>query len=593
MSYYPNDFLDQIRYAGDLVALISEDTMLKGHGDQLLGLCPFPEHSEKTPSFSVSSSKQLYHCFGCQNSGNIFTYLKTQRGMSFQESVEYLAKKAGIEIPQTRFVKNSPQPDFYKLTEKICHFYEQKRGQPLVKNYLKKRGWDANIINSFRLGYAPKGNSLLNFLKTPQQRSMARGLGLLNQSSAGESYDNFRDRLIFPIISTRKQVIGFGARVLDNSLPKYINSKESEIFHKSQVFYGLNESARYLRQKSQALLVEGYTDFLALWQAGFKNVVATLGTALTPYHARILKRYVDRVILVFDGDLAGLKASERSLPLLLNEGLKVQFLSLPIEQDPDDFIQTSGQKAFASRIQSAKDLFFYVLKKKQEEVKHQGLDLFALIKEIAPLLNSVKNNNSLKAIYKQRFLDLFGRDALVAQQSLNQQLKNSPKARPLQEKTQQNSPPSPLIALSSALEAERLLLILCLEGEAFLKTFIDKNLISVIKNQGLITIFNKITEQYRQNPKGFDKLIHLIMHKVCDPHLIFRASYPIFNSASEKSQNKIFKDCVDFLTKRQQHNQAGALLAELKMEPKQDIHNLEKIFQLTKQRLEPGDSSKI
>lgn len=598
MGYYQSDFLEQVRYASDIVSLISEDTVLKGQGDRFMGLCPFPEHNEKTPSFSVSGSKQLYHCFGCQNAGNIFTYLQKQRGMSFFESVEYLARKAGIALPQTTSTRQARwNPGFFDLSEKICKFYEQQLiKSPLnhpIRNYLKKRGWTEELIKSFRLGYAPKGNALLSFLNSPKEKKLASELGLLNSSPTGE-YDNFRHRLIFPIISTRKQVIGFGARVLDNSLPKYINSKESKIFHKGEIFYGLNESARYLRQDSSALIVEGYTDFLSLWQEGFRNLIATLGTALTNQHARALKRYVNSVILIFDGDTAGLKASERSLPLLLAEGLKVKFLFLPKDQDPDDFIRSNGKQAFQSRLQSAKDLFFFVLQKKQEELKNKGQDKLHLIEQMAPLL-AVTQNTSLQVVYKQRLLDLFGNDARLVEKTLNEKLKNFSKTSKTFDKSQKINPPAepaPSFSLAEALDSERLLLVLCLESEYFLKKFLDLDMISFLKTKGIIRIFNKIEEHYRQNPNNLDKFIHLIMNEISNPSLIFKASYPIFNEANQESQKKIFQDCVYFLKNRRKHNEASELLAEMKMNQKEDIHHLEKVFQLTKQRLTQGNKPK-
>ena len=596
--YYPSDFLEQVRLTGDIVSLIGEDTALKGQGERFMGLCPFPEHSEKTPSFSVSQSKQLYYCFGCQNSGNIFTYLQKQRGMNFSESVEYLARKNGIPIPQSSSVRQPRlNPTFFDLSEKICKFYEQQlrqssSSQP-VQTYLKKRGWTEEVIKNFRLGYAPKRNALLSFLKTSQEKKQAFELGLLNRSAEGESYDNFRHRLIFPILSVRRQVIGFGARTLDDSLPKYINSRESQIFHKGQIFYGLNQSARYLRQQSFALIVEGYTDFLSLWQEEVKNLVATLGTALTTHHARLLKRYVDTAVLVFDGDEAGLRASERSLPILLSEGLKVKFLSLPKGQDPDDFIRSSGREAFQFRLQSAKDLFFFVLQKKYEDFKDKGQDNLYLIEEIAPLLAPIPNT-TLRAIYKQRFLDLFGSDAGFVEKSLDKKIKN-PYQKPLavQQNNFQPKPPSAL-SLAKASESERLLLVLCLESEDYLRRFLALDMMSVLKTGEILEIFNKIKEFYRQNPKGFDKLIHLIMNEVSDPHLIFKVSYPIFNNASQENQKKIFQDCVHFLKNRKKHSEASELLAEMKMEQKkEDMYSLEKVFQLTKQRLKQGDKPKV
>ena len=596
MSYYPSDFLEQLRCASDIVSLISEDTVLKGQGDRFMGLCPFPEHNEKTPSFSASQSKQLYNCFGCQNSGNIFTYLQKQRGMNFIEAVEYLARKAGLSLPKPNTVKPTHfNPRFFDLSEKICSFYEQQTKQTSVnqpiKNYLKKRGWTEEIIKSFRLGYAPKGNILLSFLKSQQEKKTAIELGLLNRSTAGDIYDNFRHRLIFPIISIRKQVIGFGARALDNSSPKYINSKESQIFHKGHIFYGLNESARYLRQESFALIVEGYTDFLSLWQEGFKNLVATLGTALTKHHARLLKRYVDSVVLVFDGDEAGLSASERSLPLLLSEGLRVKFLSLPKEQDPDDFIRANGKQAFQTRLKSAKDLFFFILQKKYEEFKEKGQEDIHLIEEIAPLL-AVVQNTALQMIYKQRLLDLFGSDARIMEKTLNEKLRNFSNTDTFEQKINSQSDSPPVFSLAEALDSERLILVLCLEAEEILRQFIDLNGLSLLKTQGMIKIFKKIEKHYRQSSSNFDKFIHLIINEVSNIRLIFKASYPILNEASLESQKKIFQDCVNSLKKKQRHSQASELLAEMKMGNRDNIHHLEKVFQLTKQRLKQGDKPK-
>ena len=582
MSYYPSDFVDQLCWTSDLISLISEDTVLKGQGDRFMGLCPFPEHNEKTPSFSVSASKQLYHCFGCQNSGNIFTYLQKQRGMNFIEAVEYLARKKGVSLPKAvQFKKDLTKPDYFKLSEKICHFFEKQLKQTPqdhpVRAYLKKRGWPLELAEKFRLGYALKNNSLLSFLNSKEQR-LAMELGLINRSSDGRSYDNFRCRLIFPIVSIRKQVVGFGARALDDSLPKYINSKESKIFHKGQIFYGLSESARYLRQDSFALLVEGYTDFLALWQNGFKNAVATLGTALTEFHAKILKRYVETVILVFDGDTAGLRASERSLPLLLEEGLKVKILSLPQGQDPDDFIRLNGKEAFQESLDSAQDLFFFVLQRKYSEKK----DNLYLIKELSPILSKVKDK-ALKAIYKQRLLDFFGTDANLLEKTLEDKMRRADKLSYQGEAGVLNKN-TDNISISKTLDSERLILVLCLESEVFLKDFIDQNVISYLQTREIITVFNKMIEKYKQSG-SFSHLTHMVLNEVLETHLIFKETYPIFKESDAEGQKKIFKDCVFFLKKRRKQEEASQLLVNMKMNNKEDINSLEKVFQLTKQRL--------
>ena len=589
MSYYPSDFIDQLCFTSDLVSLISEDTVLKGQGDRFMGLCPFPEHNEKTPSFSVSAGKQLYNCFGCQNSGNIFTYLQKQRGMSFTEAVEYLARKKGVSIPKVvQGKKDLTKPGYFELSEKICQFFEKQLKQTNqehpVRAYLKRRGWTAELIQKFRLGYTLKNNSLLSFLNSKEQ-SLAMELGLINRSSDGRLYDNFRNRLIFPIVSIKKQVVGFGARVLDDSLPKYINSKESKIFHKSQIFYGLNESARYLRQDSFALLVEGYTDFLALWQSEFKNTVATLGTAFTEFHAKLLKRYVGTVILVFDGDTAGLRASERSLPLLLKEGLKVKILSLPEGQDPDDFIRLQGKEAFQESLESAQDLFFFILQRKQRQKK----DKLYLIEEMAPLLSKVQDK-ALRAIYKQRLLDLFGTDARLLEKTLDEKIKqgSKPVISSYQPQKKDFSMVSEKTSIDKAMDSEKLLLVLCLSEEDFLKDFIDQDVISYLQTKEMLMIFNKIIEKYSQSKEN-DSLIHIVLNDLLETHLIFKATYPIFRESNIEAQQKIFKDCVEFLKKRQKRKEAGQLLANMKINNAEDINSLEKVFQLTKQRLNTSE----
>lgn len=591
MSYYPSDFIEQLRLNSDLVSLISEDTVLKGKGHRYMGLCPFPDHAEKTPSFSVSAGEQLYYCFGCRSGGNIFTYLEKQRGMSFKEAVEYLANKKGMELPKQKTYSPStqnkyrPSADDFVLTEKICSFFENQLEKTSAdhpaRTYLKKREWPKETIKNFRLGYAPKNNTLLSFLKNPEEQKKAKQLGLLNHSyEQNRPYDNFRNRLIFPIVSIKKQVVGFGARVLDDSLPKYINSKESNIFHKGEIFYGLNESARYLRQDSSALIVEGYSDFLSLWKAGFKNVVATLGTALTEKHASVLKRYVDNAVLVFDGDTAGLKASERSLPLLLGAGLKVKILSLPKGQDPDDLIRLKGPDEFQKRFELAEDLFFFILKYKHSQNK----DNLYLMEETAPLIAKVQNK-ALKAIYTQRLLDLFGSDARVLQKTLEEKIKTAHKPSYVSTKKE----PSTLdvktsVSLAQALQSERILLALCLQSEKCLKQFLEKNSFSHLKTQEIIKVFNLIADTYKKKPSHFNQLIHIAMNLVLETHYLFKSFYPVFNS-KDLDEESLFKDCLNDLKKRQSQSQVNQLVAEMKMNPKEDLKGLEKVFQLTKQRL--------
>ena len=410
---------------------------------------------------------------------------------------------------------------------------------------------------------------------------------MLNRSTDGKIYDNFRHRLIFPIFSLRQKTVGFGARALDDSIPKYINSKESRIFHKGDILYGLNKSSRYIRNRSPVLLVEGYTDFLSLWKFGFKNIAATLGTALTSNHARLLKKHTDSVILIFDGDEAGIKAGERSLPILLSESLEVQILSLPLNQDPDDLIRSQGKEIFQDRIKNVKDMFFFILQKKYKEFKNSGQPTGFFISQIKPLLDSVQNKN-LKMIYKQRILDLFGSDSVFIEKILDKKPEKIKFDSRKEVKYDDKTPKTQGFSIAQALESERFLLVLCLDSESLLNEFINKNDISVINTPGIFWLFKKIEEHYRQKQVDFDNLVHLILDDISDKSLIFKASYPIFRNIGPEDEKKIFQDCLNVLRKKKQYSTASELVAEIKMDYKEDAHRLEKVFQLTKQRLQKG-----
>ena len=605
MKSFSSDFIEQVRLANDIIALISEDTILKQKGSNYSGLCPFLDHTEKTPSFSVSPDKQLYHCFGCQKSGDIFTYLRDQRNMNFREAILYLANKARISIPEESFQdkKNINHSNLlFELNEEVCHFYHQqlfKKSTPVfVSEYLKKRNYSKEIIKEFHIGYAPSGNVLLKYLETPSKIQLAQSLGLLNKNKESVPYDTFRNRLIFPILSHHKKTIGFGARVLDNSLPKYINSRESAVFSKGKSFYGLNQSAKVLRLKNQALVVEGYTDFLSLWQKGIQNSVATLGTALTLDHARLLKRYVNSVVLLFDGDVAGMKAAERSLPILLEQGLEVKGIFLPEKQDPDTFIKQQGVEALNVLIRNSEDLFFYILQKNLKLIQKEGRKTIHLIAILAPFIQATQNPN-LKFLYKQRILDLFGKDAKEVEKLLNEVCRSKPSSFQKFSAPSITSsstllkttfPQNRFVLLKPALMAEKLLLVLCLHCENFLKEFLHQKALNLLKTKEIFNIFKKLDEDYRQKASHFDKLLPLMMNYISDNHLLLMESYPILKKA-EADYEIIFQDCLSFLKNEKNYSQASELIAEMKMNPTKSKTDLQKIFELTKKRLSDQETN--
>ena len=513
--------------------------------------------------------------------------------MDFKTALEYLAQREGVELPKPSFYKKRTDSslDYFKLSEKISSFFQENlkktNSKHPVRQYLKKRDWSVETIQNFHLGYTDSKKPLTSFLDFKEQKK-AMELGLLNRSSQDGSYfDTFRNRLIFPILSVKKQVIGFGARVLDSSQPKYINSRDSKIFQKGHIFYGLNESARYLRQSSIALLVEGYTDFLSLWEAGFKNTVAALGTAFTSSHAKLLKKYVETVILVFDGDQAGLQAGERSLPLLLKEGLKVKFLSLPENQDPDDFIKQKGVQIFQEKLDSVQDLFLSLLNQKQKQAK----DPLLLIDELSPLLSQVQDKAQL-VIYKQRLLDCFGRDALSLEPILTQNIKKNRKNFVVSSLAQAHNTRSELtenLSLKKLIKEERLLLVLCLQSENYLQSLIEAEGLFYLKTKEGLEIFNFLVdtynEKYKQKQNDFSQLIHFMITKVSDASYLFSSFYPVFRASNQKTNEEIFQQCLNSLKSKKKHLEASSLLNDIKTHQQEDLYGLEKIFQLTKQRL--------
>ena len=590
MRRFSQDFIDQVLFASDIVALIQEDTELKGSGSRYMGLCPFPGHMEKTPSFSVSGDKQVYNCFGCQKSGNIFTYLKEQRGLSFGEAVEYLANQAHIPLPKN-FIEDSDfqrNKNLKSLNKKAASLYhESLKALPPSHEawkWLKQRGYTQETINTFRLGYAPKGNKLLKHLNE-REKKQALNLGLLTLSKKDSSfYDTYRDRLIFPIVSTKEEVVGFGARVLNKTLPKYINSRDSKIFSKGRTLYGLNSSSKFLRNKSMALVVEGYTDFLSLWQRGIKNTVATLGTALTENHASLLKRYVRSVVVLFDGDEAGVKAAEKSLTTLLSQDLEVKGITLPSHQDPDEFLKEQGAAALETLIDNSQDLFFQVLQKHLKETKEKGHHTFYLIEQMTPFLKVIPNQE-LRFLYKKRVLDVFGSDKSIMEKALEKALHKKNKGISLEKKVipKQEKPSLKKILFHSA-PTERLLFLLCLESKVLFKNFLEQKGFNLITNKDLLELFSKLKKIYLEKEEHFEKFSATLINEFHDSGKDFENFYPALNT-DEKGKMEIFKDCLRTLERKSKKKEVSQMVAAIKMKGEEDFQQLEKVFQLTKQRL--------
>ncbi len=356
----------------DIVNVISDYVSLQQSGKNHKGLCPF--HSEKTPSFTVSDDKQLYHCFGCGAAGNVIGFIMKIENLDFLDAIELLADKNNISIDEYKYSNNSntsnnniSRDDKNRLLDimrnSARYFYSNLQGDDRAKNYILNRGLDQSIIKKFGLGYAKtEWDGLLKKFNNKNIEELQKVGLIINRKDNSGYYDRFRDRIIFPIIDIRGKIIGFGGRVLDDSLPKYLNSPETILFNKSKTLYGLNIAKDYISESNNTIIVtEGYMDVISLHNMGIKNVVATLGTALTKEHGKMLERYAKTVVICYDSDNAGIKATIRSVEVLKDIKSNIRVLELTDGLDPDEYIKKYGKVKFLALLSSAKSGFLYTL----------------------------------------------------------------------------------------------------------------------------------------------------------------------------------------------------------------------------------------
>jgi DNA primase len=416
---------EEIRRTADIVELIGQFVKLKKAGRNYVGLCPF--HAEKEPSFTVSPERQTFHCFGCKKGGDIFSFWMEYHSATFPESLRDLAEKYHVTISEgfsrsKEREKAAQREALFKINEKATTYFQKalthhKKGGA-ARDYFEKRFLSSEMISNFRLGYAPdEWDGLIGFFRRENVNldNVARA-GLIIPRKDGGYYDRFRDRIIFPIFDLRQQVVGFGGRVLDDSLPKYLNTPETPIFRKGEFLYGLNASHKSIREKGRAVIVEGYMDWLALKKHGIEEAVATLGTALTERHVRRLKGYADEAVIVFDSDEAGKTAAIKSLPIFSNEGLSVRAVVLPEGHDPDSFVNANGSSKFVDLLDQAPSMFDFFLKQK---LVHKDSDVeikVRLLKEILPVMSELQDS-AQRSLYVRRLSEWIGikEDVLWAQ----------------------------------------------------------------------------------------------------------------------------------------------------------------------------------
>ncbi len=398
----PGYLIDQIRQSNNIVEIISGYLPLRKTGSNFKALCPF--HQEKTPSFIVSPQKEIFHCFGCGEGGNVFNFLMKHEKISFMEAVERLAERAGITLPQDRASSeqasriSQERKSLFEINYNAADFFHRcLKSSPSAqkaREYLKKRGLKEETINKFRMGYAPgRGGLLAAAVKKGYSRELLKKAGLVTFSEKVNDYrDLFFERIIFPISDVQSRIIAFGGRTLGERQPKYLNSPETTVFYKGKTLYALNLARESIQKKNQIVVLEGYTDVLSCHQFGVENSVATLGTALTGDHVSIISRYAEEVVIVYDADTAGVKAALRGLDLLIGSGLKVKVVALPQGTDPDDFLRSQGAARFQREISRALSLVDYRIKLVSQDTDMNSSEgRVAVVEEVLPTIARIKN----------------------------------------------------------------------------------------------------------------------------------------------------------------------------------------------------------
>ncbi len=463
--YYPKEVIDEIRMGNDIVDVIGDYVKLTKSGSSYKGLCPF--HKEKTPSFNVNRENQFYHCFGCGAGGNVISFLMEHTGLSYVDAIKFLAKRINYDLPEENFTKEMSakrelKQKLYEIHKEAAKFYYAKLLSSDGRNaqkYLDDRQVALPIRTKFGLGYSPiaKG-SLYNKLKElGYDDDIIFQSGLAYKKDDGVVFDKFFNRLMFPIIDVYGNVIGFGGRILGDGQPKYLNSPESPIFTKSENLYNLN-LAKKSRSK-ELILVEGYMDAIAIYQAGFKNVVASLGTAFNDRHAKVLKSYAKSVILLFDSDEAGTKAILRAIPVLRKAGLKVKVVQVTDAKDPDEFIKKFGAAAFGELIRKAKSSVIF-----QAELIGKSYDLSLLedkisfMNEIAKIMADYDNSIEIDA-YLKEISNITNIDLTSVKDEIDRVYNKEENIKPTNKKT--------IIKKSGTNEAKRILISFLAANKSF------------------------------------------------------------------------------------------------------------------------------
>ena len=522
MVRYSDELLDEIKSKNDILDIVSQYVTLKRTGRNYMGLCPF--HKEKSGSFCVSPDKQIFHCFGCGVGGNVFHFISKIENLNFKESVEFLASRAGIELPTSNNLEDDRlsrlKSRVYEVNKCAAEFYHQNLYKPTAKpaqEYVKKRRLDNKTLIAFKIGYSGRFNELYQELKAKgftEEEILASCL--VNKNQDGKFIDRFRNRLMFPIVDTHERVIAFGGRVLDDSKPKYINSHEDIVYSKGRHLFAFNIARKY--NEKTIIMVEGYMDAVSLHQRGIHNAVASLGTALTEAQGRLLRRSCEKVIIGYDADGAGQAATLRGLEILQNLGCDIRILQIEGAKDPDEFVVKYGPERFQKYVDQAISLVEFKVKMLKKQLNLDNVnDKIKFLNEVARILAKVENNMEREVYVDKISLEYkVSKDAIYAE--INKILFANNKSEKRLEKdtsslrtntTVTNTMPKELEKIDEKTKKRESLVIYLLvnypeKSYERLKNIFENDLIKVDTNKQII---NKLNEEYEKGNINIENIL--------------------------------------------------------------------------------------
>lgn len=511
--------LEEVKRKVDIVDLISEYINLTKTGQNYRSLCPF--HAEKTPSFFISPSKQIFHCFGCGKGGDVLSFLMEYEKISFNEALSILASKAGIEL-QIQTHSAIPKDKIYKIYEMASQFYSIKlKESDRAKKYLKNRGVDDKSIERFRIGYAPfERNSLYNYLQKEGVDEKLIGISRL----VNNLVDFFQDRIIIPITDLAGKTIAFGGRLIDtqNDVPKYINSPDTPIFKKGDTTFGLFQAKQYIKEKGYAVLMEGYLDVILSHQYGFMNAIAPLGTALTAEQLNKIKRFTNKILLIFDGDEAGIQAMDRNLSPLFKAGFMVKVVNLPKGYDPASILQKYGEKQFKSYISKAlTPIEFYLNMRNKKTLNEKVYEILTKISYITNL------------IYRDELIREISEKTSINELTLRDELKNIIQNRKRENTWSQKE-------RSRLLNEEELILRICLFFPDKLLFIFEKVPVEMFENPLVKEIYSKLKEKFKEDSFSIDNFLN----NLTEEQKALVSKLIITSEISEDSMMQSLTDCI-------------------------------------------------